>query len=270
MRFQILLKSYALASHFWYRFSRGRGIPFVNASLGLKFRFSPWPLLTLIWGGSPCCCWVWAGDQTPDWASTGTIRQEGEGWKCWLCTGPPLAGPWCGGRGMRRVLAPAWCLHCAWGVCFSVVFDWSHAVVCFHCPFHLLWLETAGFWGPCLFVPTGVSGLLASLAASVGYVRQAKTWKSPVCCSLGPEVPSQSAAFSSPLSTFFKNKFIYFIYLLFLAALGLRCCARAFSSCGERGYSSLQCAGFSLRWLLLLWSTGSRRTGFSSCGTWAQ
>ena len=27
---------------------------------------------------------------------------------------------------------------------------------------------------------------------------------------------------------------IYFIYL-FLAALGLRCCTRAFSSCGERG-----------------------------------
>ena len=33
---------------------------------------------------------------------------------------------------------------------------------------------------------------------------------------------------------YFFNKFIYFIYL-FLAALGLRCCARAFSSCGERG-----------------------------------
>ena len=29
-------------------------------------------------------------------------------------------------------------------------------------------------------------------------------------------------------------KFIYFIYLC-LAALGLRCCMRAFSSCGERG-----------------------------------
>ena len=29
----------------------------------------------------------------------------------------------------------------------------------------------------------------------------------------------------------FKNKFIY----LFLAALGLRCCAWAFSGCGERG-----------------------------------
>ena len=33
---------------------------------------------------------------------------------------------------------------------------------------------------------------------------------------------------------FFLNKFIYFIYL-FLAVLSLRCCVRAFSSCGERG-----------------------------------
>ena len=29
-------------------------------------------------------------------------------------------------------------------------------------------------------------------------------------------------------------------------------------------------ARFSLRWLLLLWSTGSRRAGFSSCGSRAQ
>ena len=36
------------------------------------------------------------------------------------------------------------------------------------------------------------------------------------------------------------------------------------------GYSSLQCVGFSLRWLFLLWSTGSRRVGFSSCNAWAQ
>ena len=32
----------------------------------------------------------------------------------------------------------------------------------------------------------------------------------------------------------------------------------------------LQCAGSSLRWLLLFWSMGSRRAGFSSCGLWAQ
>ena len=31
--------------------------------------------------------------------------------------------------------------------------------------------------------------------------------------------------------------------------------------------SSLWCMGFSLRWLLLLWSTGSRCAGFSSCGS---
>ena len=36
------------------------------------------------------------------------------------------------------------------------------------------------------------------------------------------------------------------------------------------GCSSLRCAGFSLCWLLLLRSMGSRCTGFSSCGTWAQ
>ena len=35
------------------------------------------------------------------------------------------------------------------------------------------------------------------------------------------------------------------------------------------GYSSLRCAGFSLRWLLLLRSTGSRCMGFSSCGSQA-
>ena len=48
---------------------------------------------------------------------------------------------------------------------------------------------------------------------------------------------------------------------LFLAALGLHCCPRTFSSCGKRGYSLLQCTGFSLRWLLLLRSTAPRRAG---------
>ena len=34
---------------------------------------------------------------------------------------------------------------------------------------------------------------------------------------------------------FVFNKFIYLFIYLFLAALGLRCCTRAFSSCAERG-----------------------------------
>ena len=46
---------------------------------------------------------------------------------------------------------------------------------------------------------------------------------------------------------------------------------RLFSLVAASGsYSLLQCVGFSLRWLLLLWSMGSRRVGFSSCGTRAQ
>ena len=45
--------------------------------------------------------------------------------------------------------------------------------------------------------------------------------------------------------------FLNFIYL-FLDVLGLRCRMRAFLVVASGGYSSLQCAGFSLQWLLLL------------------
>ena len=67
---------------------------------------------------------------------------------------------------------------------------------------------------------------------------------------------------------FFFYKFIYlFIYFclrwVFVAARGLSLVAVTW------GYSSLQCAGFSLRWPLLR-STSSRRVGFSSCCMWAQ
>ena len=45
--------------------------------------------------------------------------------------------------------------------------------------------------------------------------------------------------------------FYFTLYYLFMAALGLRCCVQA-----------SHCSGFSL-----LWRTGSRRMGFSSCGS---
>ena len=69
-------------------------------------------------------------------------------------------------------------------------------------------------------------------------------------------------------SMFFLNLFIYlFIYFwlhwVFIAARRLSLVA------ASGGYSSLQCAGFSLQWLLLSRSTGSRCAGFSSCGSWA-
>ena len=67
---------------------------------------------------------------------------------------------------------------------------------------------------------------------------------------------------------FFKKCFIYFIYFwlrwVFIAACGLSLVAVS------RGYSSLPCVGFSLRWLLLLQSMGSRRVCFSRCGARAQ
>ena len=44
------------------------------------------------------------------------------------------------------------------------------------------------------------------------------------------------------MTLFFFNLFIYFIYL-FLAALGLRCCMQAFSSCGEQGLLFVEVRG---------------------------
>ena len=55
-----------------------------------------------------------------------------------------------------------------------------------------------------------------------------------------------------PLTVFFKRTFV------FLAALGLRCCVQALSSCGARGPR--------LQWLLLSWNMVSR-TGLSRWGT---
>ena len=40
--------------------------------------------------------------------------------------------------------------------------------------------------------------------------------------------------FQCPLSQYVTTTFLKKIYFLFLAVLGLRCCAQAFSSCGQR------------------------------------
>ena len=69
------------------------------------------------------------------------------------------------------------------------------------------------------------------------------------------------------LSFFFK-KLINLLFL-FLAVLGLCCCAQAFSSCDERGLLFVVVRGLLIGWFLLLQSTGSRRAGFSSCGAQA-
>ena len=73
--------------------------------------------------------------------------------------------------------------------------------------------------------------------------------------------------------SFFFNKFIF---CLVLAALGLRCCTRAFSSYGEYGLLccgawASHCSGFSC---CRAWALGTRASvvvarGLSSCGSQA-
>ena len=67
-------------------------------------------------------------------------------------------------------------------------------------------------------------------------------------------------------STLFKKNYLFYFWLrwVFIAARGLSLVA------ASGGYTLLRCAGFSLLWLLLLRSTGSRCAAFSSCGTRAQ
>ena len=61
-----------------------------------------------------------------------------------------------------------------------------------------------------------------------------------------------------------------FIYLCIFGCVGSLLLRAGFLQLWRAGgYSSLWCAGFSLRWLLLLRSTGSRHAVFSSCGLWA-
>ena len=90
----------------------------------------------------------------------------------------------------------------------------------------------------------------------------------PMCPMLMADIANQSQNFFlKPLMCFKINfnyisnvcLFIFWLHWVFIAARGLSLVAAS----GD--YSSLRCAGFSLQWLLLLRSTGSRHSGFSSC-----
>ena len=86
-----------------------------------------------------------------------------------------------------------------------------------------------------------------------------------------PHLPSPGNHFFYPLflwvGLFFLSNFIYS-----LAVLGPCGCSGFSLVVASGGYSSLRCEGFSLLWLLLLQSTGSRALiaaayGFHSCGS---
>ena len=82
------------------------------------------------------------------------------------------------------------------------------------------------------------------------------------CGGAGVYVPETISFSLSLFFFFFKiHLFIFGVVGSVVAALGLSLAE------ASRGYSSLLGAGFSVQWLLLLWSTGSRCSGFSSCGS---
>ena len=58
--------------------------------------------------------------------------------------------------------------------------------------------------------------------------------------------------------------FYFWLRWVFVAARGL------FSGCGEQGLLFVAVRGLLIVVASLVGSTGSRRTGFSSCGMWAQ
>ena len=60
----------------------------------------------------------------------------------------------------------------------------------------------------------------------------------------------------------FLKKIILIYLFWFLAVLGLQCRHSLVVASGNKGL-------FTGSYGLLLWSTGSRRAGFRSCGTWA-
>ena len=65
---------------------------------------------------------------------------------------------------------------------------------------------------------------------------------------------SRSTSVAAGCCFFFQSIFLTFCLFIFWLLWG----SQAFSSCGEQGLlSKMRCLGFSLQWLLLLWSMGS-------------
>ena len=69
---------------------------------------------------------------------------------------------------------------------------------------------------------------------------------------------------------FIFSQFIYLFIYLFLAALGLHCCARVFSSCGERVLLFIAVHRLLITVASLVMEHGLYACGLSSCGTQAQ
>ena len=112
--------------------------------------------------------------------------------------------------------------------------------LCYGKTFQLSFIKKAIFWG----LPWRSSGWDSELPLQGARVQS-------LVGELGSRVPH-----GQKKKAILKKKKIYLIYFwlcwVFVAVHGLSLVA------ASGGYSSLQHAGFSLQWLLLLWSTGCR------------
>ena len=85
------------------------------------------------------------------------------------------------------------------------------------------------------------------------------------------QAPYVCIAFDNNMPNFFFFFLIYllFIYYLFLAVLGLRFCARAFSSCGKRGPLFIAVRGPLTIAASPVVEHRLQMRRLSSCGSWA-
>ena len=83
-----------------------------------------------------------------------------------------------------------------------------------------------------------------------------------------PDMKLKNSQKDVTTQTDFFKKFIYLFIYFWLRCVFVAVCRLSLVA-ASGGYSLLRCAGFSLWWLLLLWST-LQVHGFSSCGMWAQ
>ena len=117
--------------------------------------------------------------------------------------------------------------------------------------------------------------LASTLSCQHLYHGQVFTWSGSYL-SISLSSPTTLCFACVDLSPMAVQQFLFFFLILFIYLFIFGCIGSSWQHAGlslvaaSRGYSSLQCTGFSLQWLLLLWSTDSRRVGFSSCGMQAQ